>query len=162
MFRSKKSYNCIKSFNSIIVKIQCYLQNIRHFHLPDPAIFTCQTPPFSLASQSPHSLALLTLSTFNFDTREGYLTRLKNVLNPSRNEESQKVHQTHPRQPLTGDLKMHFRFGARIFTAARSVEGLEFSRSSSSESYMYSGNFTIKIGSRQYRVCRHYRVSLDR
>ena len=28
---------------------------------------------------------------------------------------------THPRQPLTGDLKMHFRFGARIFTAASNL-----------------------------------------
>ena len=27
----------------------------------------------------------------------------------------------HPRQPLTGDLKMHFRFGARIFTAASNL-----------------------------------------
>ena len=31
------------------------------------------------------------------------------------------VGQNHPRQPLTGDLKMHFRFGARIFTAASNL-----------------------------------------
>ena len=29
--------------------------------------------------------------------------------------------QPHPRQPLTGDLKMHFRFGARIFNAASNL-----------------------------------------
>ena len=27
----------------------------------------------------------------------------------------------HPRQPLMGDLKMHFRFGARVFTAASNL-----------------------------------------
>ena len=35
-------------------------------------------------------------------------------------------------------------------------------KSSATQTAMYSGHFTIKIGLRQYRVCQHYRVSSDR
>ena len=34
---------------------------------------------------------------------------------------SERLEHLHPRQPLMDDLKMHFRFGARIFTAASNL-----------------------------------------
>ena len=48
------------------------------------------------------------------------LTVLKSTLKHHRKHVLRSF-QLHPRQPLTGDLKMYFRFGARIFTAASNL-----------------------------------------
>ena len=51
--------------------------------------------------------------------RSGSSTKVVILIhNENRSLDYFQIQHLHPRQPLTGDLKMHFRFDARIFKAA--------------------------------------------